>query len=243
MEHIDNQMRSWDNAWASEGVNSWYPDEQVVRFMAANFVRRVGVAGAELSYKNLGSELRGLDLGCGNGRHMITMSEMGINAYGVDLSKIAVDTANDWLAFRNFPQNAMTSSLTKLPFSDNYFDLGICHGVLDHMLAETRLASLVEIRRVMKPGAKLFLSLISVNDSACGSGNQLDHMTWEVEEGFEKGIPQAFFDMEELGKCLEDFVILSIVEVSNNTIFGRSLIGTDKHYTCDSRYYVSVECR
>lgn len=243
MEYIDNQMRSWDNAWASEGVNSWYPDEQVVRFLAANFVRRVGVAGAELSYKNSGSELRGLDLGCGNGRHMITMSEMGINAYGVDLSKIAVETANDWLAFRNFPQNALTSSLTKLPFSDNYFDLGICHGVLDHMLAETRFASLVEIRRVMKPAAKLFLSLISANDSACGSGNQLDHMTWEVEEGFEKGIPQAFFDMEELEKCLKDFVILSIVEVSNNTISGRSLIGTDKHYTCDSRYYVSVEFR
>ena len=243
LDHIDREAQGWNKAWSSKGVYSWYPDEQVVRFLAANFVKRYGVAGKELSHRDPCVTLQGLDLGCGNGRHIITMQEMGIDAFGVDLSEVAIASANDWLADKHYPSNATVGSLTDLSYEDDRFDLGICHGVLDHMLPEIRSASLNEIKRVMKPGALLLLSLISENDSAYGSGQELDHMTWAVEDGFERGLPQAFFTIDMVEKHLEHFKIISIVEVKNQSIFGRSLIGTDKHYSCDARYYVTAKCR
>ncbi|HUH36923.1 MAG TPA: class I SAM-dependent methyltransferase [Spongiibacteraceae bacterium] len=100
---------------------------------------------------------RVLDLGCGEGRHVIgAYATADVTAIGVDLSLRDLRTARD--RFRDFaePDNprkqfglAVTDGLA-LPFADASFDAVICSEVLEH-IPDYR-GVLTEIRRVLKPG-------------------------------------------------------------------------------------------
>ena len=57
-------------------------------------------------------------------------------------------------------------------------------------------------------------------------------------EYIEKNIPQAFFSQERIAREFAAFEIESIVQSASISLVGRSLIGSDKHYSRDDRYYV-----
>ena len=87
-----------------------------------------------------------------------------------------------------------------MQFANDQFDLGVCHGVLDHMTSETRAKSISEILRTLRKKAKILVSFISENDSAFGEGTQIDENTWTVADGFEKDLPQSFSMWREFWK-------------------------------------------
>jgi ubiquinone/menaquinone biosynthesis C-methylase UbiE len=98
-----------------------------------------------------------LDLGCGEGRHVISAYvEANVHSIGVDLSLNDLKITRD--RFANFaePDNDAKSfglssaSALDLPFADNTFDKIICSEVLEH-IADYR-GALREIERVLKPG-------------------------------------------------------------------------------------------
>ena len=60
----------WNGKWSRD---SWYPDEQVVRFIAGHYNQRIGMAGRYLKPKQNKTDLIGVDFGCGPGRHMLTL--------------------------------------------------------------------------------------------------------------------------------------------------------------------------
>jgi ubiquinone/menaquinone biosynthesis C-methylase UbiE len=100
-----------------------------------------------------------LDLGCGEGRHVIAASALdGIDAIGVDLSREDLGTARERM--REFAdqlpeerQPALFALLVgdalRLPFPDDSFDAVICSEVLEH-IPDYRSA-VREIHRVLKP--------------------------------------------------------------------------------------------
>jgi ubiquinone/menaquinone biosynthesis C-methylase UbiE len=98
-----------------------------------------------------------LDLGCGEGRHVISAYvEADVHSVGVDLSLEDLGTTLDkFLPFAE-PDNEAKSfglsaaSALALPFADNSFDKIICSEVLEHIPDYT--AALREIERVLKPG-------------------------------------------------------------------------------------------
>ena len=98
-----------------------------------------------------------LDLGCGEGRHVISVYlEQDVDAVGVDLSLQDLVTTRD--KFEDFvterkPERSFSLSSANalaLPFADNTFDKVICSEVLEH-IPDYR-AALREIDRVLKPG-------------------------------------------------------------------------------------------
>jgi SAM-dependent methyltransferase len=229
----------WDACWRNEENQPWYPDEQVVRFLARYVSRRLGFERGAVRHA-AGAPPAGLDLGCGKGRHVLLMSELGIRAYGLDVSDVAVAFARDWLAARGLTAQVQAGSMTRLPYEAGSMDFALCHGVLDHALAEVRSAANAEIERVLKPGGLYFVSVISERDSAFGKGRKVEADTWLVDDGFEAGIPQAFFDRARIDREFGRFKLESIVLCESETLQGRSLIGTDKHYQRDSRYYLTL---
>ncbi|MFU8764253.1 MAG: class I SAM-dependent methyltransferase [Haliea sp.] len=107
---------------------------------------------------------RVLDLGCGEGRHVISAYVLGeVHAVGVDLSRQDLTTAQARFAEFEEPGNECKqldlaeASALALPFPDASFDKVICSEVLEH-IPDYR-AALKEIRRVLKPAGLLCVSV------------------------------------------------------------------------------------
>ena len=98
-----------------------------------------------------------LDLGCGEGRHVITAYlEADVTSIGVDLSLDDLKTtAEKFKPFADKDNSDKSLHLTcasalQLPFADNSFDKVICSEVLEHI--PDYEGALKEIQRILKPG-------------------------------------------------------------------------------------------
>ena len=100
---------------------------------------------------------RVLDLGCGEGRHVISAYlEQAVHSVGVDLSLDDLRTARE--RFEDFhrpadPSRAFglsSADALSLPFPDDTFDKVICSEVLEHI--PDYEGALQEVERVLKPG-------------------------------------------------------------------------------------------
>lgn len=98
-----------------------------------------------------------LDLGCGEGRHVISAYiAADVHSIGVDLSLDDLKTTRDKFADFAEPDNHAKSfglssaNALELPFADNTFDKVICSEVLEHI--PDYQGALCEIERVLKPG-------------------------------------------------------------------------------------------
>jgi ubiquinone/menaquinone biosynthesis C-methylase UbiE len=115
------------------------------------------VQTVEFSHFPLASGDRVLDLGCGEGRHVISAYVAAqVHSVGVDLSLEDLRTTRDKFAEFEEPADAArcfslaSASALALPFADDSFDKIICSEVLEH-IPDYR-AALREIERVLKPG-------------------------------------------------------------------------------------------
>ena len=232
-----NYISEWDLKCSDKEAQDWYPDEQIVRFLARYVAKKTGIQSDQIKYLENQKPV-GLDLGCGTGRNLVAMCELGINSFGFDLSPVAINFANDWLKTKKLKANLSHGDISRLPFTNEFFDFVICHGVLDHMTQKTRAEGLIEVSRILKPGGFFFFSLISKKDSAFSYGSFLESDTWLIKDGFEKNIPQAFFDIDKINTEFSNFNIINVTQMTQETLKGRSLIGSDKHYLKDDRFYI-----
>lgn len=86
-----------------------------------------------------------LDVGCAYGYIVKHLLDMGVDAYGVDISRWCEKKAKDII-----PGRFKRASADKLPFKDNSFDVLYCEGVLEHVEENKSLKALSEFERVAK---------------------------------------------------------------------------------------------
>ncbi len=115
-------------------------------------------AALEYTRGNFAKDARILDLGCGAGVVLERLVEEGFRPNGVDPSNDMLALARRRLerfdAARYHLQNA---NIYALPFADEEFDLVLCMGVFGYL--DDVDGALKEIRRVLKPGAPLLMSI------------------------------------------------------------------------------------
>ena len=119
-----------------------------------------------VSFKRMGLKPgdRVLDLGCGEGRHVISLAcEPGIEAIGIDLGFGDLSTAKsrmqDCADYRHRDSSFLISQANglSLPFADASFDHVICSEVLEHIPDWEGV--LAEISRVLKPSGSFAVSV------------------------------------------------------------------------------------
>jgi SAM-dependent methyltransferase len=116
------------------------PDED-----RATFRNRTGLNLEDLAGKTV------LDAGCGMGRYLRVVAEVGANAVGMDLSR-AVEAARDLT--REYPSVAVVQGdLLRLPLLEGSFDHIYSLGVLDHTPDPRR--AFLGLTRLLKPGGRI----------------------------------------------------------------------------------------
>src|SRR5690242_19298580 len=97
------------------------------------------------------AEKRVLDVGCGDGRHVVEAARRGAMAVGVDydaseLRKTRARCADARVAL-------IVGDAAHLPFADGVFHAVVCTETLEHLPDDT--AAMAEIARVLDPGGVL----------------------------------------------------------------------------------------
>ncbi len=92
-----------------------------------------------------------LDAGCGSGRNMIELARHGA-VTGVELSATSVALARERDA-----GEVIEGSVLEMPFEADTFDLAASLDVIEHL--QDDLAALRELRRVVKPGGALLVTV------------------------------------------------------------------------------------
>ncbi len=189
------QKSEWENFFSNNQATEWYPSEPVVRLFCS-YHKKHGSSGVKV-----------LDLGCGNGRHVWLASKEGFSAYGIDLSDYAINLAKDWMARDHMPYADLRSGniADTLPYEDNFFDIIVSYGALDHMILVDATSALAEAKRVLKPGGIIFLKLESNTSFTFDAERQFAKNEIILEKAVEKGMVQHFFDKKEVEEFVRPF--------------------------------------
>jgi ubiquinone/menaquinone biosynthesis C-methylase UbiE len=116
------------------------------------------LAAARLAACPEGGEL--LDVPCGFGRHAVPLARAGYRVTGVDRSSALLDEARRRTGHERWPK-LVAADYRELPFADDSFDAAInLFSSLGYLGDEEDARVLAEIRRVLRPGARLVLELM-----------------------------------------------------------------------------------
>ena len=105
---------------------------------------------------------RVLDVGAGHGRHTTVLADRGHRAVALDFSRrlLLIGRAGEPRTGDALRIDWVGGEATKLPFRDASFDAGLCIAVLHHLPVESdRIAALMELRRVLRRRAPVFVSV------------------------------------------------------------------------------------
>lgn len=162
MDLMDEKYAKWD-AQNYRGWNNRYPFTEVVSFV----LRRFGGATER-------KEIRVLDMGCGGGHHLVFLAREGFDYYGIDGAAKGLAIAKERLAQNGFAtDNLILGTFDQLPYESDFFDCVIDRGALVCNRKRDLDKPLEEVYRVMKPGAKLYSTIIEEQSSEKNTAEHL----------------------------------------------------------------------
>jgi ubiquinone/menaquinone biosynthesis C-methylase UbiE len=100
-----------------------------------------------------------LDIACGAGDLSLKIAEKGCEVHGIDMSAIAIDSAKSLSELVKIKGEFTVGDAERLPYADGYFNKVVCSSSLEHFKDDAR--SLSEMRRVVKPGGTIILTVDS----------------------------------------------------------------------------------
>ncbi|MDD1770116.1 MAG: class I SAM-dependent methyltransferase [Methanomassiliicoccales archaeon] len=147
-----------------------------------------------------------LELGCGSGKTLRSLSGHG-SVIALDVSLSALKSCRRERIHEN--THLVQGNATLLPFADASIDIIVAHHVLGHLMAGERVASAVEIARVLKPNRLLSIRAMSRGDMRFGNGMEVEPMTFA-----KSGIVCHFFDEDEVKALFPSFDVVRIETTS-----------------------------
>jgi SAM-dependent methyltransferase len=153
-----------------------------------------------------------LDLGCGDGRHMIHLRREGFSAAGMDYSLWGMQRTKEWLEREELLAELVCAEAGFLPWQAERFDAVLTFQVIHHQRMEAIRQSFGEVMRVLRPGGYFYAVVPHYPPGQWKDGHyqEIEEHTFAPTDGFEQGIPHHFYTEEELSSELSGFEVLEV---------------------------------
>ncbi|MFQ5493101.1 MAG: class I SAM-dependent methyltransferase [Candidatus Dojkabacteria bacterium] len=148
-----------------------------------------------------------IDLGCGNGRHLVALAEEGFDVNGIDFSPAAVDIAQKWLKERHLPGRASIADVHDeiKTFKKDSFDAVFAVNSLNFQSSNDFIDTLREINRLLKTEGILFL-VVPSHDS---KKNKRHKQFYFNEDGLKVALDDMFEIIELSRDDDKNFVVIA----------------------------------
>jgi SAM-dependent methyltransferase len=149
-----------------------------------------------------------LDIGCGSGRDLKILLDMGYDPYGIDASAEMIDAA-----LKIYPELEERISAGSIPadelFFNRKFQCIICSAVLMHITDELINDAALSIKKNLNPGGRLLVSVPLERDDINSDGRSSDGRLFIIRRG------------EYYRKLFEEHDLILTEEMINNDSLGR----------------------
>jgi len=204
---------TWDDKWRDgRTIGKWLAADPTVEKLA----RALRTGGRQ----------RALDLGCGAGRHVVLLARHGYETYASDFSPAAVEHCRQWLRREGLAATVMEADMADIRFPDGFFDLIVAFNVVYHTTRAgmERMAAL--LRRKLRPGGCLFVTLKSPATWYFGLGQQVEPGTFvrpPQRDRPTKDVPVHFSTEAEADEIFSAFRVISKRHVEQRQPSGKRL--------------------
>jgi ubiquinone/menaquinone biosynthesis C-methylase UbiE len=147
-----SSAETWDSLFSEFYLRAYASDERNAD------AGEQALAAARLAGCPDGGDL--LDVPCGFGRHSIPLARAGYRVVGTDRSQTLLDEARRRSGGERWPK-LVQADYRKLPFADASFDAALnLYTSIGFLGDEEDTKALAEIRRVLRPGARLVIEIM-----------------------------------------------------------------------------------
>lgn len=157
-----------------------------------------------------------LDIGCGNGKYLVFLKDLGFKTDGLDSSPLAVDMTSKVLGNNS---SVVCRDIYDYDLPSEKYDLVISIAAIHHGLKKQVTGAIKQIYRALIPGGFCFITLPD-NEGSTHWTTMSDHE--EIEPGTrvpltgpEKGLPHSSFTREEIGEMFSEFKNLNLQLLSD----------------------------
>lgn len=218
------KVKEWNLAYQDGGNIVFYPCEEYIRYVSKYIKKRTGIN----EFQEIKPMNTCLDIGCGMGRHLNWLDDMGFEVEGIELSEVAVDKAKEWfghLGKNHLKDHILCGSILDMPFKNKIFDFAISVSVLDSMDFEIAQKGIIEAARVILGGGYFIFDVIMNQD--------MTETEEIVQTKLEHGTIQSYFSIDKISRMLNGF--FNILEVKIIDIRDENL------NFCNRRAYIISE--
>lgn len=203
----DYEARRFEEIYKSAPLHR-YPNENIVRI-------------TRWFFKDIG---RILDYGFGPGRNLLHFVEIGHHVAGIEVSANAlahVQRESKRLPKRIRPElRLLKPGDSRLPWGNDSFDYIVANQVLYFLGSMKRIErALSEFHRVLKPGGKIVVTMMSRANSAFLDGRRIGQDMYEYKNGrFHTEVPSRVFifrDKRHVRRVFQRFAIREIGHLDN----------------------------
>lgn len=147
-----------------------------------------------------------LDIGCGNGRHIIVALKNGLDVVGIDVSNNLLSILDKKLSNKGLSSvevDLVRGRFKALPFTEEHFENIIFIAGLHH-LSGGRVKALKEAKRVLKKGGKILISVWAREQDRWDLNKEEKEVTvpWTKENG---EVVDRYYHLYALDELIGDF--------------------------------------